>query len=450
MTRFTKEPEMVSTGYEPHNLQYEIHRHLKRFSVLVCHRRFGKTVLAVNTLIDAAARFDVSRADRVDPRFAYLAPFRNQAKDITWQYFQRFAARFPGVEFNQSELTVRFPHNNAVIKLYGADNADAMRGLYFDGIVVDEVADMESNVWSEILRPCVLDRHGWCLFIGTPKGINLFSQLYFAALDKPDWYAGIYPASKSLGVLPWITQKELDAAREDMTDAKYRQEFMCDFGAASDNVLITMDLYRECTKRQPDKSIYTMEPMILMVDVARFGGDSSVIGRRQGFAGFPTERFTKIDNMELADQVAARIERYNAEHIFVDGGRGEGVIDRLRRLGYNIHEVNSQSTASDTSKYMNKRAEMYDRLRKWMEDGGALPYCPRLEAQITAARYDFNSKGQMFLEPKKDIKDRIGMSPDEADDFALGFAQTIKPRLNRSPSSRSTHRKEYSIFGRRR
>lgn len=444
MTQFKSEPEILETGYSPHQLQFEIHRCLKRFSVLVCHRRFGKTVLAVNTLVDAAAR-----SKKLNPRYAYIAPFRNQAKDIAWQYFKQFGSRIPGVEFNESELTVKFPHNGAAIKLYGGDNADALRGLYFDGIVVDEVADMAPNVWSEILRPTLTDRRGWCLFIGTPKGINLFSQLYFRALDDKDWYAGIYPATKSIGVLPWITQDELDNARKDMTESKYRQEFLCDFGAASDNALISIDLYRECTKRQPDESVYSSMPKVLTVDVARFGGDSSCIGKRQGFAVWPVQRFQGLDNMALADRVAATIEHWGADVTFIDGGRGEGVIDRLRRLGFNIIEVNSQSQASNPAKYANKRAEMYDLLRQWMEDGGALPYDPRLEAQITAAKYDFDKQGRMLLEPKKDIKDRIGYSPDEADTIALGFAQNVRIRRKptRSPFGPQS-RKEYSVFGR--
>lgn len=441
---FSSEPNIITTGYEPHQLQYEIHQHLKRFSVLVCHRRFGKTVLAVNTLVDAAAR-----CGKLNPRLAYIAPFRNQAKDIAWQYFKQFGSRVPGAEFNESELIVRFPHNNAVIKLYGGDNSDALRGLYFDGIVVDEVADMSPNIWVEILRPALTDRQGWCLFIGTPKGINLFSQLYFKAIDDPDWYAGLYPASKSIGVLPWITEKELDTARKDMTESKYRQEFMCDFGAANDNALISIELYRECTKNQPDLSIATSMPVILTVDVARFGGDCSAIGRRQGLACFPIKRFNQIDNMALADQVAAHIERFKPAATFIDGGRGEGVIDRLRQMRYNVVEINSQSSASEPHKYANKRAEMYDRMRKWMEDGGSLPYCPRLEAQITAPRYDFDKKGCMILEPKKDIKERIGMSPDEADTIALSFAQIVRPR-GVSPSSSTQSRTQYSVFGRRR
>ena len=439
--QFTHEPEIIETGYIPHPLQLEIHHKLRRFSVLVCHRRFGKTVLAVNTLVDALAR-----CGKVNPRFAYLAPFRNQAKDIAWQYFKQYASVIPGVEYNESELICRSTHNNGMIKLYGADNPDALRGLYFDGIVVDEVADMPPNVWSEILRPTLTDRGGWCLFIGTPKGINLFSQLYFAAMDKPDWYAGLYAAPTSIGVLPWITETELDAARQDMTEAKYRQEFLCDFGAANDNSLISIELYRQCCKNQPDKSVYQTMPVVLSVDVARFGGDSSTIGRRQGLASFPIKRFTHIDNMALADRVASYIEQYQPDATLIDGGRGEGVIDRLRQMRYNVIEINSQAQAMEPRKYANKRAEMYDRLRKWMEAGGCLPYDHRLEAQITAPRYDFDKQGRMVLEPKKDIKVRIGMSPDEADAIAMTFAQNIRPKNVGRSNSPHRPREKYDVF----
>ena len=443
--RLPNEPEILTTGYSPHPLQLEIHNNLKRFSVLVCHRRFGKTVLGVNTLVDANAK-----CHKQNPRFGYVAPFRNQAKDIAWQYFKQFGSVVPGSSFNEAELMCKTEHNGGQIKLYGADNPDALRGGYFDGLVIDEVADMPPGFWTDVIRPMLLDRNGWCLFIGTPKGINLFSQLYFAALDKPDWYAGMFTATGSVGVLPWITVEELDAAREDMTEAKYRQEFLCDFGAANDNALISIDLYRKCCKNQPDKGIYLSMPNILSVDVARFGGDSSTIGRRQGLAAFPIKRFTGIDNMALADRVAASIEQVMPDATFIDGGRGEGVIDRLRQMRYNVIEINSQSQAAEHNKYANKRAEMYDRLRKWMESGGCLPYCPRLEAQITAPRYDFDKQGRMIIEPKKDIKARIGMSPDEADTVALTFAQNVRPKnVGHNGSSNGKPREKYDVFERR-
>lgn len=443
--------EVVSTGYSPHALQLEVHMRLKRFSVLVCHRRWGKTVLAVNALIDAAAR-----DTRKNARYAYIAPFRNQAKDITWLYFKEFASKIPGVKFNESELTVTFCHNDTptTIKLYGADNAEAMRGLYNMGVVVDEVADMAPKVWSEIIRPTLTDYLGWCLFIGTPKGINLFSQLYTRGLTDPEWFSAIYPAEKSIGVLPWITEKELADARKDMTDAQYRQEFGCDFDAASDNILISIDLFRRSNAAEPDGSVVNHMPKVMGCDIARFGGDKSGSVIRQGLRMHRPHMIDGKGNMRVADDFAFRMDDHDPASTFIDGGRGEGVIDRLRQLDYNVVEINGQGSATNVLKYANKRAEMYDRLRKWMEDGGHIPYCPRLEAQITSVRYDFNNKGQLILEKKTDIKARIGMSPDDADICAITFAKKVRPSRNRGRSSSrragaEKRQTEYSVFGRR-
>ena len=162
----------VSTGYQPRPLQAKLHREVKRFNVLVAHRRFGKTVWAVNELIDQCLR-----CPKPDPRYAYIAPFFNQAKDIAWEYLKRYTAPIPGATPNESELRVDLPGGRR-IRLYGADNADRMRGIYLDGVVLDEPAQMEPRVWSEIIRPALADREGWAVFIGTPMGRNAFHDRY--------------------------------------------------------------------------------------------------------------------------------------------------------------------------------------------------------------------------------------------------------------------------------
>ena len=201
--------------------------------MLVCHRRFGKTVLAVMALIDAALRFKAGE----DGRFSYVAPYYRQAKEVAWLYFRKYCAPVPGVRFNESELKVSFP-NGAVIGLHGSDNPDSMRGVYFDGVVMDEVATMRGEVWGEIVRPALADRGGWALFIGTPKGMNLFHELFLRAQAEDGWYAGMFRADET-GV---ISDDELALAHDVMSDSQYRQEFLCDFSASSDNVLITIDL----------------------------------------------------------------------------------------------------------------------------------------------------------------------------------------------------------------
>jgi phage terminase large subunit len=188
----------------------------------VAHRRAGKTVACVADLVDAALR-----CDRPAPRFAYVAPLYVQAKDVAWGYLKRFCAPIPGVSFNEAELRVDMPGDRR-IRLYGADNYDRMRGLYLDGVVLDEYADMPPAAWGEVIRPALADRQGWAVFIGTPKGRNAFWEVWERSTREPDWFGLMLRASET-GLLP---PGELDAARAEMTPEQFEQEFECSFDAA--------------------------------------------------------------------------------------------------------------------------------------------------------------------------------------------------------------------------
>lgn len=161
------------------------------------------------------------------PRFAYLAPYYTQAKDVAWEYIKSFTANIPNVKTNESELKVILP-NGAAIRLYGAENAERMRGLYFDGIIVDEPADIRPSVFPEIIRPALADRKGWCVFIGTPKGRNAFYRVWMAAQTDDSWYALMLKASET----GYVDPEELEATKKEMTEAQYAQEFECSFDAA--------------------------------------------------------------------------------------------------------------------------------------------------------------------------------------------------------------------------
>jgi hypothetical protein len=150
-----------------------------------------------------------------------------QAKDVAWSYVKQFAGPIPGTSFNEAELRADLP-NGARIRLYGADNYDRMRGIYLDGIILDEYADMPPAAWGEVLRPALADRQGWAVFIGTPKGRNSFWELWERAQKDPEWFSLMLKASET-GLLP---ARELDAARAEMTPEQFAQEFECSFDAA--------------------------------------------------------------------------------------------------------------------------------------------------------------------------------------------------------------------------
>ena len=212
----------VEIPYEPRAAFMPLHSRKQRWGVIVAHRRAGKTVACINELNIAAIT-----CTKEDGRFAYIAPYYNQAKDVAWTYLKRYASPIPGVVINESELRIDYP-NGARARLYGADNADRLRGGYLDGVILDEYADMHPGAWGEVIRPMLTDRKGWALFIGTPKGRNDFFKRWDQAAANPDWFTMALKASTS-GLLD---ADELAAAAQEMTAEQYAQEFECSFDAA--------------------------------------------------------------------------------------------------------------------------------------------------------------------------------------------------------------------------
>ncbi|MEM9523589.1 MAG: hypothetical protein AAF982_06295 [Pseudomonadota bacterium] len=214
--------EGVDLGYRSRAQFVAFHHRRQRWACVVAHRRAGKTVACVVDLIEA-----VLRCPRPNPRFAYLAPFYTQAKDVAWTYLKHYGGAIPGARPNEGELRLDFP-NGGRVRLYGADNYDRLRGIYLDGCVLDEYGDMNPRAWSEVIRPALSDRKGWGVFIGTPKGRNAFYHMYQRARHSPDWFEMCLRASET-GL---IDAEELASARDDMTPEQYAQEFECSFDAA--------------------------------------------------------------------------------------------------------------------------------------------------------------------------------------------------------------------------
>lgn len=202
-----KKTKVIRNSYSPRKLQKKVHLDLKRFNVLVCHRRFGKTVLVVNETIDRAMTNPLR-----NPQYAYVAPTYKQAKKIAWQYFLDFTRHLPEVKANKGDLEITIQRSWRVdpvtgdkdpdhvkIMLIGADDPDSLRGLYLDGADLDEFAQCDPIIWGQIIRPALADRGGiardlgitkdylgrplipWAIFIGTPKGQNHFHRRYIQA-----------------------------------------------------------------------------------------------------------------------------------------------------------------------------------------------------------------------------------------------------------------------------
>lgn len=414
----------INLGYRPRQWQRQCHRDKKRFSVFALHRRAGKTELALMELIDKALKFKLDLG-----LFVYIAPFLKQAKLIAWARLkQRLEPlRIAGaIEINESDLSVLFKHNGAVIRVIGGDNPDAIRGVRLDGCVIDEVAQIKPEVWIDIIQPALSDRLGWAMFIGTPAGINLFSEIYYKAEGLPEWHAARYTVYDTGAIDP----DEVARLKRDMAETSFAREYLCDFTAAGDDQLISLADAEDSARRQYKPKEFDHAPIVLGVDPARFGDDRSVIVRRQGLQCFTPLVYRGIDNMDLAARVAAQIEEHNPDAVFIDSGAGAGVIDRLRQLDYDVIEVAFGGKSTYPNLYLNRRAEMWFAMREWIISGGAIPNDQALKQELATPIYWFDAAGRKVLEPKDEIKKRLqgGGSPDVADALALTFAFPVAKR----------------------
>ena len=230
---------VAQVPYCPRPFQREIGRLARahRFGVLVCHRRFGKTVLGVNLNQQTALMCKLQR-----PRVAYIGPTYTQGKSVAWDYMQHYARPIPGAGFNQSELRVDYP-NGGQARIFGADNPDSLRGIYLDRAVLDEYGMHPAKVFTEVIGPTLVDRGGSAMFLGTPNGKNQFYDIaQYAKAEEAkggsEWFFREYKASET-GLLD---AAYLASAKSIMTADEYAQEFECSFEASVKGAIFGREL----------------------------------------------------------------------------------------------------------------------------------------------------------------------------------------------------------------
>lgn len=228
----------------------------------------------------------------------------------------------------------------------------------------------------------------------------------------------------------------------------FRVRVLGRFPRAGDMQFIPGDIVFAAMKRDPGRYLGD-DPLICGVDVARGGDDNCMITFRRGFDAV-SEKTYRIpgeksrDSMRVVSMLTMILDRHKPDVTFLDvTGIGGPIGDRLRQLGYHVVDVGFGHNADDERKFANKTAEMGYRFRQWLIDGGSIPDDPQLELEITSREYGHNDRDQLVLEKKKDVKVRLGVSPDWADSFYLTFAQHVPKRdvargdLDRVPGQRT-------------
>lgn len=200
------------------------HERNMRWSLIVAHRRCGKTVAVINDMLEKAVY-----NPRKSPRYAYIAPFLKQAKDIAWTYLKEYGEQY-GARANESGLYVELTKmpNSPRITIYGADNPDSFRGIYLDGAALDEFGNMKGSTFQEILLPALIDRRGWAVFMGTPNGPNHFRDMWYERQEDETWFKSFLPVSKT----KIIPDEELAMMKKMMDPEQYAQEMECSFEAS--------------------------------------------------------------------------------------------------------------------------------------------------------------------------------------------------------------------------
>ncbi len=407
----------TSTGYRAREVFVPFHRRRQRWAIVVAHRRCGKTVAAINDMLDHALR-----TPKPDALYVFGAPTRDQAKAVVWTYLKAAVYDLPRVKINEAELSVKL-YNGSVIRLYGLDTSyERLRGLRLDGIILDEVADIDAEAWPNVIRPALSDRQGWAVWIGTPKGRDAFYQQFAEAVAKPDEYFTAVLRASETGL---VRSEELESARSQMPESVYNREYECSFDEPGINQLLS----GEAVKIAQARKVEPQGPRILGVDVARFGDDRTVIAWRDGDKATFFSVFRGLDTMETVGRVSIAIQEFGPDAVFVDEiGIGAGVVDRLRQLRYPVIGVNSGSKALDDAKFFNLRSEMAFKLADWIKNRGSIPKRDDLDLELTAAMYRFDNRNRFQLESKDQIKERLRISPDLNDALALTFAQPVAPK----------------------
>lgn len=335
---------------------------------------------------------------------------------------------------------------------WSEENPDAFAGAHSQiGMMVqfDEASGIPDPIW-QVTEGFFTDLAPLRLWLGISNPRRNTGRFYECFhKDRAFWQTRYVDSRTVEGVDGQVYQRIAEKYGEDHDVT--RVEVKGQFPRTGSNQFIGRDSAQVAAERE--LSTDDGAPLLMGVDVARFGDDESVIRWRRGRDArtMPATKYRGVDTMELASRVAALIDKHNPDAVFVDGGGvGGGVVDRLKQLGYRVVEVQSGEKARDPEKYLNKRAEMWGEMREWLTYG-CIEDDAGLIDDLTGPEYGIHLKGQIKLESKDAMKKRGLSSPDDADALALTFAENVARRDSQMMRRRmnmvgQTAKMDYDIF----
>lgn len=304
-----------------HKAQIEIHDSIARFRVVDAGRRFGKTRLGVWECIEVAVK---------GGRAWWVAPSYPIAQ-VGWRPLRRIGAKIPGTDVRYAEMSIVLP-NGGEVRVRSADNPDSLRGEGLDFVVLDEHAWMKQEAWTEALRPALSDKLGRALFISTPRGRNFFWEQYQRGVRNDSGYQSFsYPTSSN----PYIKASEIEAAKQELPEIIFRQEYMAEFIDDQGGVFRRV---QEAARLKSFDAPLPNHQYIAGVDVAA-SVDFTVVSimdiatREMVFM----DRFNRVDYTVLIDRLDALYGRWKLTTLKIESNSiGQPVIDALKKRGLTV------------------------------------------------------------------------------------------------------------------
>ena len=312
-------------------------------------------------------------------------------------------------------------------RLWSAENPDAYAGVHnYDGVMVifDEASGIDDSIWSVTSGFFTENtpHRFWLAFSNPRRNSGYFYEAFHS--KREFWKNRNIDARQVEGTDKNVYEQIIDEYGSDSVQAHVEVYGM--FPNASDDQFISVNIVEEAMQREKYKD--NTAPIIIGVDPARFGSDSTVIAVRQGRDVIAIKRHKGDDTMETVGRVIEAIEEYQPALVNIDeGGLGAGVVDRLKEQRYKIKGVNFGNKAKNGMMYGNKRAEMWGDMREWLKSA-SIPGDRYLKSDLISPMMKPDSKGSIFLESKKDMRSRGLASPDAADAIALTFAFPVAHR----------------------
>lgn len=430
--------EQAQFPYTPREWAIDLHALLAdpttRALVIVNSRRSGKTWFIMACLVLGA----LTRPGR----YGYILPLRSMAKAIAWPILRELLQHVPDVEWRIGDMEVTVacvtqPGKLSTISFHSADDNDNsgsnIRGLEFVGLGVDECSQVPWSSLAGIMPTQSAVQNPWAIFSGTPRqhGDSLH-RLFQMATDPemPGWHGFRFPMTHPK-VQPYYPEGEVERTKKTTDFATWMREYGASFDHSDENVLIRLEATLAAAARGADpQEVSNSEDHFarhIGVDVG-FQQDESVIVRRCHNVMHPPIRIKGATTGELAYRILREAKSWDADSVTIDAGAaGQGVIDYCRELGLVVSPVMFGQRATDPTAYQNARAEMYDRMRKWIEkQNTVIPDDPDVTTQISATRYKMTATGLLALESKDEVRKRLGTSPDIADALAMTFWQNVE------------------------